>query len=71
MLCYSVSGKDPLGEKDALLVGMVARNRAVHGDSVVIELLPRKQWQGRSKALKENQQEGKLTEVSHLKGNFS
>ena len=38
---------------DILISGMAARNRAVHGDLVVVELLPKTQWQGRSNAISE------------------
>jgi len=38
---------------DVLISGMAARNRAVHGDFVVVEILPRSQWQGRSTAILE------------------
>ncbi|XP_071489125.1 DIS3-like exonuclease 1 [Diadema antillarum] len=37
---------------DILISGIKNRNRAVHGDSVVVELLPREQWTGRIVALK-------------------
>ncbi|XP_061571365.1 DIS3-like exonuclease 1 [Cololabis saira] len=36
-----------------LVYGFKNRNRAVHGDSVVLELLPRSQWRGRLTALAE------------------
>lgn len=35
---------------------MPARNRAVHGDLVVVEVLPRSQWRGRSSVIKESQE---------------
>ncbi len=40
-----------------LINGAKHRNRAVHGDVVVIELLPRNEWKGRTMALKEGQGE--------------
>jgi DIS3-like exonuclease 1 len=40
---------------------MTSRNRAVHGDLVVIELLPRSEWKGRSNVIKETSEHlGKL-----------
>ncbi|XP_069126738.1 DIS3-like exonuclease 1 [Argopecten irradians] len=41
------------GESDILIHGMSSRNRAVHGDLVVVELLPRSQWRGRSNIIRE------------------
>ncbi|XP_071139750.1 DIS3-like exonuclease 1 [Mytilus edulis] len=38
---------------DILIHGMSSRNRAVHGDVVVVELLPRSEWKGRSNVIKE------------------
>lgn len=38
---------------DILISGMTSRNRAVHGDLVVIELLPRSEWKGRSNVIKD------------------
>lgn len=38
---------------DILISGMVARNRAVHGDLVVVEMLPKSQWQSRSNMIHE------------------
>ena len=35
----------------AVLTPPPPRNRAVHGDSVVVRLLPRAEWRGRSHAL--------------------
>ncbi|XP_021369057.1 DIS3-like exonuclease 1 isoform X3 [Mizuhopecten yessoensis] len=40
-------------DSDILIHGMSSRNRAVHGDLVVVELLPRSQWQGRSNVIRE------------------
>eukprot|EP00040_Diaphanoeca_grandis_P033579 m.205994 g.205994 ORF g.205994 m.205994 type:complete len:1079 (-) comp32933_c0_seq1:110-3346(-) len=37
---------------DILIVGDIDRNRAVHGDKVAIELLPKSQWQSRNTGLK-------------------
>lgn len=42
---------------DVLINGAKHRNRAVHGDVVVIELLPRNEWKGRTMALTEGQGE--------------
>lgn len=50
---YSVSGKKGDRDADILIMGMSSRNRAVHGDLVVVEILPRSQWLARSQALKD------------------
>ena len=40
---------------------MSARNRAVHGDIVIVEILPKNQWQGRSTALRsKTESDGKI-----------
>lgn len=36
---------------DVLVYGRKNRNRAVHGDEVVVELLPKNEWRGRDTAL--------------------
>ena len=38
---------------DILIPGNVARNRAVHGDLVVVELVPRAQWLSKSGTIQE------------------
>ncbi|KAH0620103.1 hypothetical protein JD844_014705 [Phrynosoma platyrhinos] len=38
-----------------------ARNRAIHGDVVAVELLPRSEWKGRTAALCENETEEKTS----------
>lgn len=47
---------------DVLISGVKHRNRAVHGDMVVIELLPRNEWKGRTIALTEGQGEERVQE---------
>lgn len=47
---------------DVLVSGVKYRNRAVHGDMVVIELLPRNEWKGRNMALTEGQGEERSLE---------
>lgn len=47
---------------DVLISGAKHRNRAVHGDMVVIELLPRNEWKGRTMALTEGQGEERVQE---------
>ncbi|XP_069767412.1 DIS3-like exonuclease 1 isoform X2 [Narcine bancroftii] len=49
-------------ETDILICGMKARNRAVQGDVVAVELLPRNEWKGRVSLLCENESEEKGTE---------
>lgn len=41
-------------ESDILIHGMAHRNRAIHGDIVVVELLPQSEWRGQSLNLKDN-----------------
>lgn len=47
---------------DVLVSGVKHRNRAVHGDMVVVELLPRNEWNGRTMALTEGQGEERSLE---------
>ncbi|XP_072134062.1 DIS3-like exonuclease 1 isoform X1 [Mobula birostris] len=49
-------------ETDILICGSKARNRAVQGDVVAVELLPRNQWKGRVSVLCENESEEKASE---------
>ncbi|KAJ7420904.1 hypothetical protein WISP_45979 [Willisornis vidua] len=51
--------KDTELESDILIYGAKARNRAIHGDVVVVELLPLQEWKGRTVALCENESEDK------------
>ncbi|XP_062357177.1 DIS3-like exonuclease 1 isoform X2 [Cinclus cinclus] len=46
-------------QSDILIYGTKARNRAIHGDVVVVELLPVHEWKGRTVALCENETEDK------------
>lgn len=46
---------------DILIHGMKARNRSIHGDMVVVELLPKSEWKGRTAALCENDSDDKAT----------
>jgi hypothetical protein len=39
------------GSRDILVCGMAGRNRAVHGDQVVLELLPKSEWKAKGTAL--------------------
>lgn len=41
-------------DSDILIHGMAHRNRAIHGDIVVVELLPQSEWRGQSLNLKDN-----------------
>ncbi|KAM9318542.1 DIS3-like exonuclease 1 [Pholidichthys leucotaenia] len=47
-----------------LVYGRKQRNRAVHGDEVVVELLPKTEWRGKVTALTEGQGEDRLGEDS-------
>lgn len=46
---------------DVLIHGMKARNRSIHGDVVVVELLPKNDWKGRTVALCENDGDDKAS----------
>ncbi|XP_063170414.1 DIS3-like exonuclease 1 [Candoia aspera] len=46
---------------DVLVYGTKARNRAIHGDVVAVELLPQGEWKGRTAALGENESEEKTS----------
>ncbi|XP_043776108.1 DIS3-like exonuclease 1 [Cervus elaphus] len=48
------SSKDSDLISDILIHGMKARNRSIHGDVVVVELLPKSEWKGRTAALGES-----------------
>ncbi|XP_059553594.1 DIS3-like exonuclease 1 isoform X3 [Myotis daubentonii] len=55
------SSKDSGLVSDILIHGMKARNRSIHGDMVVVELLPKSEWKGRTVALCENDSDDKAT----------
>ncbi|XP_023604144.1 DIS3-like exonuclease 1 isoform X2 [Myotis lucifugus] len=55
------SSKDSGLVSDILIHGMKARNRSIHGDMVVVELLPKSEWKGRTVALCENDGDDKAT----------
>ncbi|KAJ3593004.1 hypothetical protein NHX12_005342 [Muraenolepis orangiensis] len=56
------SNKNTDLNSDVLVCGGKSRNRAVHGDTVAVELLPRSEWSGRAMALSEGQGEDKTPE---------
>ncbi|NWS39075.1 DI3L1 exonuclease, partial [Probosciger aterrimus] len=53
------SSKETEIQSDILIYGAKARNRAIHGDVVAVELLPLHEWKGRTVALCENETEDK------------
>ncbi|KAM4829706.1 DIS3-like exonuclease 1 isoform 3-T3 [Thomomys bottae] len=55
------SCKDSGLASDILVHGLKARNRAIHGDLVAVELLPTREWKGRTAALCENDSEDKAS----------
>nr|KAF6484003.1 DIS3 like exosome 3'-5' exoribonuclease [Rousettus aegyptiacus] len=55
------SSKDSGLFSDILIHGMKARNRSIHGDMVVVELLPKNEWKGRTAALCENDSDDKAS----------
>jgi DIS3-like exonuclease 1 len=46
---------------DILIHGSKARNRSIHGDVVVVEMLPKSEWKGRTAALGENDSDDKAS----------
>lgn len=44
-------------EQDIFIFGVDARNRAVHSDIVIVKVLPKSHWKGRSQSIVENQSE--------------
>ncbi|KAM9311270.1 DIS3-like exonuclease 1 [Gastrophryne carolinensis] len=54
-----LGGKDTDLESDVLIYGTKPRNRAIHGDVVAVEILPKSEWKGRTGALCENESEEK------------
>ncbi|XP_034291345.1 DIS3-like exonuclease 1 [Pantherophis guttatus] len=59
MRFQGASNKEKDLKTDVLIYGTKARNRAIHGDVVAVELLPQKEWKGRTAALGENEGEEK------------
>ncbi|KAJ7994576.1 hypothetical protein DPEC_G00250900, partial [Dallia pectoralis] len=57
------SNKNSELNSDVLVCGGKNRNRAVHGDLVAVELLPKGEWRGRTTALTEGQGEEKGEET--------
>lgn len=57
LLKYRVFSK---GSGDIFIWGMIDRNRAIHGDEVVVEMYPEAQWKSRCMTLNENPYEGGL-----------
>ncbi|XP_045397343.1 DIS3-like exonuclease 1 isoform X2 [Lemur catta] len=55
------SSKDSGLVSDILIHGMKARNRSIHGDVVVVELLAKNKWRGRTTALCENDSDDKAS----------
>lgn len=58
-----ISNNKDSSVSDILISGMVNRNRAVHGDIVVVELLHKSQWKGRSVSLKSKDEGSSLAEA--------
>ncbi|XP_060081062.1 DIS3-like exonuclease 1 [Ylistrum balloti] len=58
-------------DSDILVHGMSNRNRAVHGDLVVVELLPRSQWRGRSNVIRDGDTDTKDTGEDDIEENTS
>ncbi|KAM4744521.1 DIS3-like exonuclease 1 [Anableps anableps] len=62
-----LSTKNPDLSGGVLVVGSKSRNRAVHGDAVAVELLPKSEWRGRVTALSEGQLDEKSGETTETK----
>uniref|UniRef100_A0A3Q2Q5J1 DIS3-like exonuclease 1 n=1 Tax=Fundulus heteroclitus TaxID=8078 RepID=A0A3Q2Q5J1_FUNHE len=62
-----LSSKNPDLSGGVLVFGSKSRNRAVHGDAVAVELLPRSEWRGKVTALTEGQAEEKSGEDGETK----
>uniref|UniRef100_T1IWQ4 DIS3-like exonuclease 1 n=1 Tax=Strigamia maritima TaxID=126957 RepID=T1IWQ4_STRMM len=67
----SISSSDSKSKvSDILIPGMKNRNRAIHGDVVVVELLPRTEWKGKIQTLNEGIKEkdnGESTQLTESK----
>ncbi|ESO87500.1 hypothetical protein LOTGIDRAFT_127673 [Lottia gigantea] len=61
------SQKDGEKMEDIFVSGMGSRNRAIHGDRVVVEILPKTQWKGRSLAIQQDDGEGRSICVENEK----
>ncbi|XP_007420775.1 DIS3-like exonuclease 1 [Python bivittatus] len=61
MRFQGASNKEKDLKTDVLIYGTKARNRAIHGDVVAVELLPQSEWKGRTAALGENESEEKAS----------
>ncbi|XP_026528832.1 DIS3-like exonuclease 1 [Notechis scutatus] len=59
MRLQGTSNKEKDLKTDVLIYGTKARNRAIHGDVVAVELLPQKEWKERTAALGETEGEEK------------
>ena len=62
---YFRSDMSEESSSDILISGMSCRNRAIQGDIVVVELLPKSQWQGKSGSIHDPAQ-GEMFGVSSL-----
>ncbi|XP_067057370.1 DIS3-like exonuclease 1 [Acropora muricata] len=55
----NMSSSKDFFDSDILVPGMANRNRAIHGDIVVVELLHKSQWKGRSISIRNGEEDGK------------
>nr|XP_020441270.1 DIS3-like exonuclease 1 [Monopterus albus] len=67
VMTEGISKKNSDSSSCVLVRGGKNRNRAVHGDVVVVELLPKSEWRGKVTALAEGQGEEKSGEDSESK----
>ncbi|PIO31796.1 hypothetical protein AB205_0003320, partial [Aquarana catesbeiana] len=58
-----LGGKDSDLQSDVLIHGTKSRNRAIDGDVVAVEVLPKSEWKGRTGALCENEAEERTGET--------
>ncbi|KAM4748024.1 DIS3-like exonuclease 1 [Rhinophrynus dorsalis] len=60
-----LGGKEADVQSDVLIHGTKSRNRAIHGDMVAVELLPKSEWKGRTGALCENESDEKAVDTQN------
>ena len=48
--------------EDILIAGTLDRNRAIHGDVVAVQMLPKSQWKSKLNRLSKNQEDHKASE---------
>ncbi|XP_045889168.1 DIS3-like exonuclease 1 [Micropterus dolomieu] len=67
IMTEGLSSKNTDLSRGVLVYGVKNRNRAVHGDSVAVELFPKSEWRGKVTALTESQGDEKSGEENESK----